>query len=402
MKVLVAHNHYLLEGGEDQVYRNEIDLLQSNGVTVHSTSFDNESILSTNKVIIGLNTIWSVDSYRQISNLIRKVKPDLAHFHNTFPLLSPSVYYACHSQNVPVVQTLHNYRLLCPSALFLRNGQICEECVGKVFAWPGIRHKCYHNSHLATFSVAAMQACHRVVSTWQKQVDCYISMTEFMKKKLITGGIPSEKIAVKPNFVFPDPGGKQSIGDYAIFVGRLSAEKGTNILLDAWRNCSVIPLKVVGGGPELKKIQTYLLEQGLHEVELKGQVERSDVYSMMKNARFLLVPSVCYESFPLTIVEAFSNGLPVIASRLGAMVEIIEDGVTGILFSPGDTNDLTRKIKWAWHNPDRMREMGNNARQEFERKYTAKHNLNMLTDIYQKVISNKLARSQNKLRLRVR
>jgi glycosyltransferase involved in cell wall biosynthesis len=318
--------------------------------------------------------------------MLRDTKPDLVHFHNTFPLISPSAYYACGKAGVPVVQTLHNYRLLCPAAIFFRNGQVCEDCLDKILPWPGVLHACYRASHAETAITAMMLATHRWLKTWQRKVDVYVALTEFARQKFIQGGLPAEKIVVKPNFVHSDPGKREQAGEYAIFVGRLAPEKGVHTLLKAWQRLKDVPLKVFGDGPLLSDLQDFIRRENLECLELVGQIMHEDVLAPMKGARFLVFPSGCYENFPAAVVEAFACGVPVVASRLGAMAEIVEDGRTGLLFDTAAPEDLAAKVRWAVEHRDEMNGMGQNARRAYEKKYTAEKNYRMLLDIYVRAI----------------
>jgi glycosyltransferase involved in cell wall biosynthesis len=306
----------------------------------------------------------------------------VAHFHNTFLRISPSAYYACRAAGVPVVQTLHNYRLLCPAATFYRAGGVCEACLGRLVPWPGVVHSCYRGSPAASGVVTAMLTTHNLLRTWTRLVDVYIALTEFARQKFIEGGLPAEKIIVNPNFVDPDPGLRESDGSYALFVGRISPEKGVRLLLRAWQGLKGKPLKIVGNGPLIDEVRAFVQQQRLECVEVLGPHPREEVLSLMKQARFLVFPSEWYECFPLTIAEAFACGVPVIASRLGAMAEIIEEGRSGLHFTPGDPEDLLAKVEWAYTHPPEMVQMGRRARQEFEAKYTAERNYERLRNVY--------------------
>ncbi|RMD58704.1 glycosyltransferase family 1 protein, partial [Candidatus Parcubacteria bacterium] len=222
--------------------------------------------------------------------------------------------------------------------------------------------------------------------TWTEQVDCYIALTEFARRKFIEGGLPAEKVAVKPNFVYPDPGEGRHEGDYALFVGRLSPEKGVRTILQAWRLLEGVPLKVVGDGPLRAGIEAFVRREGLEQVEVLGRRPREEVFRLMREARVLVFPSECYENFPMAVAEAFACGLPVIASRLGAMAEIVEDRRTGLLFEPGVPEDLAVKVEWAWNHPKEMAEMGREARREYQEKYTAEQNYEMLMQIYRSIL----------------
>lgn len=297
---------------------------------------------------------------------------------------------------MPVVQTLHNYRLICPNALFLREGKVCEDCLGKTIPYPALLHSCYRRSFAATAVTVAMLVFHRLLGTWRNQVDVYIALTEFARQKFIQGGLPAEKIVVKPNFIDPDPGERSSQGDYALFVGRLAVEKGVSNLLAAWQHLPDVPLKIAGDGPLLDQLRAQSEALGLRQVEFLGRRDHDSVIDLMKGARFIVFPSVYYEGFPVTIVEAFACGLPVIASRLGAMQEIIQHGRTGLHFTPADPQDLAQKVREAWSNPGLTLEMGHNARAEYDAKYTAERNYQMLMQIYQTAIERNRARKPSK------
>jgi len=349
MKIVIVHNKYLLPGGEDHVFNLEATLLN-----------------------------------RYSHKVVKYVRD----FHNTFPLISPSVYSACVRAGVPVIQTLHNFRLICPAATLFRDGQVCEDCLGRLSPWPGIRHACYRKSRLQTSIVAGMLMAHNWHKTYKNNVDRYIALTKFGRQKFIEGGLPAEKIVVKPNFIYPDPGQGEERNGYALFVGRTSKEKGILTLLRAWSQMAGHPLKIVGNGELRSHVETYIEREKLNDIEVLGQRKHEDVLKLMKAARLLIFPSVWYEGFPVTIVEAFATGLPVVASRLGSMEEIIEEDRTGILFKPGDEVELAEKIAQVWAHPRILDEMGKEARLEYERKYTAETNYQQLIKIYESAISS--------------
>jgi len=388
MKILLVHNHYIQPGGEDAVFEAEVSLLRKNRHKVSIFIEDNSKLKKINPLKVAIETIWSKNSLTEIQKLIKKEKPNVVHFHNTFLRISPAAYYACKEAGVPVVQTLHNYRLICPGALLFRKGRVCEQCVGKAIPWPGVLHGCWRNSRAGTALVTTMLVVHRLLKTWTEKVDIYIALTEFARKKFIEGGLPAEKIMVKPNFVEPDPGAKDyKIGDYVLFVGRLSQEKGLFTLLKAWKLVKNIPLKIVGDGPLRESLENFVNCANLNKkVEFLGRCSRKEVIQLMHKAQFLVFSSEWYECFPMTIAEAFACGLPVVVSRLGAMAEIVENGCTGLHFNAGDTEDLAAKVEWAWTHPQEMAEMGREARREYEAKYTAERNYEMLMEIYRKAI----------------
>lgn len=386
MKILLAHNRYQMPGGEDEVFRSEAELLRSAGHEVVEYVRDNHEIQEYgiwDKATLSLRTVWAWDSARELTAILKREKPDVAHFHNTFPLISPAAYYACREASVPVVQTLHNPRLLCPAATLFREGHLCELCLGKSLPWPGVIHACYRRSRIQTSVVAGMHATHRWLGTWQNEVYIFICSTAFYRKKFTEGGLPQEKIALKPHFIAADAGVRQGSGTYALFIGRLAPEKGVGTLINAWKSLKGRPIKIRGQGPLLPEVQN-LQSQGGPEIDLVPRLERAELMNLIKGARFLVWPSLgYYETFGLVAVEAFACGVPVIASRIGVMEEIVRDGRTGLHFTPGDPEDLAAKVEWAWTHDQEMEEMGRNARAEYELKYTAEKNYQMLMEIYQ-------------------
>ena len=386
----MIHNEYQQRGGEDAVVEAEAQLLTENGHTVVRYRRKNDELEDRHGLVslkTAIETVWAARSYREVSSLLANEKPDAAHFHNTLPLISPAAYYACAEARVPVVQTLHNYRLLCPSATLMREGKVCEACLGRSLAWPGVVHACYRGSRAATAAVAAMLTVHRAMGTWQQKVKVYVALSEFARRKFVEGGLPPEHIVVKPNFIGCDPGPKKERGEYALYVGRLSQEKGPQVLLKAWARLRVaIPLRIAGAGPLEKELGREIAAKRLNEVNLLGQVDSQVVTGLFHGARFLLLPSLCYENFPLTVAQAFACGVPVIASRLGSVAEIVADGMTGLHFSAGDDADLAAKVEWAWTHPEQMQDMGRQARAEYEAKYTAKRGLDNLMSVYRQAL----------------
>ncbi len=392
MKILLVHNTYQDQGGEDVVLRQERQLLRNAGHEVSEYLRHNSEIkqYSTARrfTLIG-RTIWASDSHRDFTALLQSNRPDVVHVHNTFPLISPSIYWALRDQNIPVVQTLHNYRLFCPGANFYRDGKICEDCIDGKF-WRGVKHGCYRNSRLETAPVAMMLMVHHARKTWAEMVDRYIVLTAFARSRFVKAGLPADKIVVKPNCVDPDPGQRTGEGSYALCVGRVSQEKGVPTLLKAWRQLPrSFNLRIIGDGPARAQLQSEAAAYGLSNVTFLGQQPRERVVEAMKGAKFLIFPSELYENLPLTIIEAFACGVPVLASRLGAMQEIVEDGLTGLFFRPGDAEDLALTVSRAWQQPEYMHPLGERARIEYETRYTAEANCQRLLDIYQQVIDNR-------------
>jgi len=371
------------------VFQAEKDLMRYFGHEVAEYTVNNADLNNLNPIMAALDTIWSIKSQKDIKSIIKNFRPQLVHFHNTFLLMSPASYYSVKNAGIPVVQTLHNYRLLCSNARLYRNNEVCELCIGKTPPWPGIKYKCWRDSKLQTSVVVAMLTFHRWLKTWRNQVDVYIALTEFARHKFIEGGIPAEKIVVKPNFLNKDPGYSETRDNYALFVGRLSSEKGLLTLIETWKEFPNEKLKIVGDGTLLGRLEQMVNDEKLSKVEMLGYVENDRVLDLMKNAAFLVFPSQWYEGFPMTIIEAFACGLPVIASRLGAMEEIIDDKFTGLLYKTGDPEHLANKIDWAFSNPEKLIEIGKNARRDFEEKFTPEKNYQALLDIYQRALDGK-------------
>jgi glycosyltransferase involved in cell wall biosynthesis len=391
MKVLVIHNRYQQPGGEDVVAVHESRLLESQGHTVVSYDRSNHELknLSMSKRILLLKDIvYSGDSKREIEIILDREKPDVVHVHNTFMMISPSVYEACGEAGVPVLQTLHNYRLVCPGWTLSRDGKICEDCVENGL-WNSIWHACYRDSRMMTAAIAGMLQFHRLSGTWENSIDGYIALSEFARSKFIDGGLPRNKIHVKPNFVESDPGAKKEVGEFALFVGRLSPEKGIHTLIKAWAKIkNHIPLVIVGDGPLRDSLEIEVASQQNSSVTFRGWLPRAEVLAAMKRAAFVVTPSVWYEGFPMTIAEAFACGTPVICSRLGSMQEIVDDHRTGLHFNSGDAEDLSFKVSWVLDHPAELTEMGKAARKEYENRYTAEKNYDLLMDIYRQTIGN--------------
>ena len=390
MKILIVHNSYQQPGGEDTVFRQERDLLRRAGhevLTYEKSNFEVDEYTGVKKFALIRDVMWNSSTRREFGQMLSENKPDVVHVHNTFMRISPSIYSACAEEGIPVVQSLHNYRLLCPGTNFFRAGKACEECVTHSM-WRGIAHGCYHESSVATATVAAMLKLHRVLGTWENLVHSYVALSEFSRQRFIAGGLPAEKISVKPNFVDPDPGPRQSDGDYGIFVGRLSEEKGLETLLAGFALTPKVPLIIVGDGPPLKSLKQLASSRSLTNVVFRGRLPRQETWSLVKGARFLIQPSECYENFPMAVAEAFACGTPVLCSRLGAMQEIVSDRRTGLHFNVEDPQDLAAKVMWAWEHRTDMAQMGKAARAEFEAKYTAEKNYRMLMELYQRAIGS--------------
>jgi glycosyltransferase involved in cell wall biosynthesis len=384
MKVLLIHNYYQLTGGEDAVFANEMALLKKNGHDVFIYTVDNASITTVfAKLCLLFNITFSFSQYRKVKKTLQTELPAVVHVHNYFPLISPAVFYACKKSGIPVVHTLHNYRAICPTALLMHDGKINETSL-KGSTWWTVTKRVYRNSFIGSLALACMAELHKLLGTWQTKVDGFIALTEFSRQKYIEAGWPAEKILVKPNFIedpFDTATTLRKVGGYALYVGRLSEEKGINILLDAWTSVD-LPLKVIGDGPLKSSVES----NALASVVYLGLKKKDEVLALIKNADFIIMPSTWYETFGMVIIEAFACGTPVLASRLGSLQTIIVDDVTGLHFEAGNPVDLAEKAQWMVDNPAVVKQMGANARKEYLAKYTPEKNLTLLMDIYQQAI----------------
>lgn len=390
-RILIAHNRYRHRGGEDSVVEAEIALLRAHGHEVTTYLRSNDDIERVSSVALARQTLWSSDTVRDLSELVRDFRPDIIHAHNTFPLISSSLYWAAAQAEVPVVQTLHNFRLMCLNGMFLRDGRACEDCLDRV-PWRGVTHKCYRDSRAASLVAAATLTLHRGVGTYRNKIMRYIALNEFCRRKFIEGGLPAGRIAVKPHFVdFPAPADIPRNG--FLFVGRLSPEKGLTTLIEAAALLPHVSLRVAGEGP-----QSFLLNNAPGVTHL-GSLPTGAVRQEMNRALALVVPSISYETFGLVIVESFATATPVIASRIGPLAELVRDGETGLLVEPGNPRDLADKMTWARAHPERMAAMGLNARIQYEQEFSADKNYRQLLHIYQQAIAE-AGRSQEESRVR--
>lgn len=383
MKVLLVHERYQSPGGEDYVFEAEAALLESRGHEVERYTEHNDRIEEMSSIAVALDTVWSRSARRRLAEMVERERPDVVHFHNTFPLISPAVYRPVAAAGAAVVQTLHNFRPICPMAQLFRDGGPCEDCVGRAVPWPGVLHACYRDSRSASAVVAAMIATHRRLGTWREGPDLYVALTRFARDRFVAGGFPEEKIVVKPNFADVDPGVGEGPGGHAAFVGRLSPEKGVEVLLEAWERLDAdIPLRILGDGPLRDLVRDAAARDP--RVEWLGWLGREEVFGTLREARFLVFPSIWYETFGLGMVEAFAVGRPVIASDRGAMADLVEDGRTGRLIAAGDAAALAGAVETLWSDPARAAEMGGRARGEYEARYTPERGYEALLTTYRK------------------
>ena len=380
MRILVAHNQYHYRGGEDTVVDAEVALLRRYGHQVEVYRRDNAELSRMSMQETARATLWSRRTLDDLERIVERFAPDLVHAHNIFPLISPSLYAGARRHRLPVVQTLHNFRLLCPQAMLVRDGRSCTACVGHL-PWRGMLHRCYRQSLVQTSAVAAMLMLHRLRRTWQRDVTRYIVLNQMCRDLFASGGLPLEKLVIKPNFVVAHgrPAWAQRSG--GLFIGRLSDEKGLHVLIQAMQQLPGHRIAVYGKGP----LQALVMDApGL---DYRGFQTPDVLARRMHSASYLVMPSTGVESFGLVAVEAFACGTPVIATRQGGMLELVVHGKTGLLVAPGDPDELARAIAFAEQHPNRMRAMGQAAWEAYLAHYTPERNYEQLLHIYQQAIA---------------
>lgn len=383
LRVLFVHNFYKQSGGEDAVVRQEIALLRRMGHDVAIYSVHNDDIRTLlDKIRVFWRTTYNRAQKKNLQRAIARHRPDIVHVHNFFPQLSPSIFDACQDARVPCVMTLHNFRILCPTAFLYHDEKVRERSLTHSCWWT-VPLRVYRGSLLGTFAVARMVEHHKRIGTWNRKVNKFIALTEFAVDKFVEGGISRDLFAIKGNALLEQvatpPESCPRHG--ALFVGRLSEEKGIRNLLSAWKSLSY-PLKIVGDGPLAAEVAA----ANVPSVSSLGRLAPELVGSEMENAAFLVLPSTWYEMFPMVIPEAFSRGLPVVVSRLPGLSSLIEEGVTGLSFDPRCPEDLRTKVEWAIQHPAEMASMGSNARQRYLTHYTPQANYEKLVAIYQDVV----------------
>ena len=385
-RVLQVHTRYRQAGGEDEVVASEKRLLEEAGLVVAQIVFDNPSPggsrVSLAPLRQGISALWSSQAATIVREAIRANRSQVVHVHNTFVSASPSVYGAAAASNVPVVQTLHNYRLVCPAATLDRAGRPCTDCVGRSIPLPAVIHSCYRGSRAQSAVVAAALAVGRAKRTYSRRIGAYLALTVFQRDLLIQGGLPADKIRVLPNFLEPDPGMGEGPRSGFLFVGRLAEEKGLTTLL---RASAMAPglVKIAGEGP-LAPLVEAAARAG--DLDAMGHLQRDEVFTQMRASIATVLPSVWFEGLPVSVLEAYATGTPVIASGIGSLAEVVKDGVTGLLAKPGDERDLADRLSWAGSHPVEMARMGANARREYETKYRGGVHLAGLMDTYQRLI----------------
>ncbi len=385
MIILAVHNRYRYRGGEDRVFDAECALLEARGHRVIRYVEDNARIAGMSKLRLACLAVWNRRAYRELRALIGRERPTLVHFHNTFPLLSAAVLRAARDAGVPAVQTLHNYRMVCPNGLLWRGGKPCRQCVGRGFPWSGVRYGCYRRSRAATLLAALSLVARRALGAWHDEVEAYIVPSCFSRSVLAEAGLPERKIFVKPNFVDPDPGMGNGSGGYAVYLGRLSEEKGVEVLLEAWRRMRAPRrLIVAGDGPLAERVRA---SSGQWGIEARGPVSRDEAFSLLRGAAVLVAPSLCYESCPMAVLEAFAAGTPVVASDLGGLAELVRPGETGWPAPAGDAAALGGVLEAVLSDPSGLVALRGTARRAYLERYTAEANYRQLMAIYERAMS---------------
>jgi glycosyltransferase involved in cell wall biosynthesis len=383
MKILLCHSYYIQRGGEDRSFEEERELLVAAGHDVIEYVRNNDELQDMGAMATASKTLWNRRAAADMAELVRHERPEVVHCTNTFPLISPAVCHVAHRGGAAVVYALRNYRLLCASPYLMRDSRPCEDCLGRAIPWPAIAHRCYRDSAVASAAVAAMQVLHRTLGTWRRKVDAFFTLTEFARQKFVQAGFAPESVHVKHNSVQPDPGRGDGAGGYVAFAGRLSPEKGLTTLLEAWRQDATLPpLKIVGDGPLYSQAQVAAASDS--RIEALGRLSEPEVHRIFGRAMAVVVPSLWYETFGRTVAEAFAGGTPVIASRLGALAELVEHGRTGWHFAAGNAADLAAAVRGVAHLPGgAMAGFRARARTEYEQRFTPQRNYARLMEIYE-------------------
>jgi glycosyltransferase involved in cell wall biosynthesis len=378
-----VHNAYRQRGGEDEVVESEVAMLRGHGHDVRLFTASNAGISERGAPAAALKSVWNHWVYRDMLALLRAWPADVVHLHNTFPILSSAAHRAARTAGAAVVQTLHNYRLLCVNGLLFRRGRPCEACVGRALPWPGALRGCYRDSRLASAAAVVAVAAARALGVTGRAVDRFVVGSRFAAEKLVAGGLPREKVAVRANFLHPDPGPGGGAGGYALFVGRLVPEKGVRPLLDAWRRLGErLPLRVVGGGPLADEVER--AARDIPGVSRLGELPRDAVAEQMGEAAFLVMPSLWYETFGRVGMEAMARGTPIAAARIGAVAELVDEGRTGVTFAPGDVDGLVAAVERLLADPGALVAMRGASRLRFEERHTAARHYPELIGVYER------------------
>jgi glycosyltransferase involved in cell wall biosynthesis len=396
VRVLIVHNSYEFAGGEDEAVEADHMLLAAHG---HETMRFTRSFAdivnrgwSTGDPRIAAEAMWSRGSYDELRDLARRWRPDVAHFHNIFPLISPSAYSACRREGIPVVQTLHNYRLVCPAGNLLRDGRTCELCVGRI-PWRAVRYRCYRGSRGQSAALASILSAHRVLRTWTRRIDAYVALSEFGRQVFVRGGLPAERIFVRPNAVRAATPTARAPARSALYVGRLSEEKGIRVLLEAWAHVVNVPLTIIGDGPLRSEVESAVASRAIPNVTVTGALSHDEVLTRLACAGMLVFPSVCQETFGLVVAEALSAGVPVIATNIGAQAEAVKHNVSGLLVQPHDPAALAEAVNNLATDTSLAERLSRGAREEFVARFSADRSYAILMSIYEQIRGGDRGRS---------
>jgi glycosyltransferase involved in cell wall biosynthesis len=382
--IVTVHNCYREPGGEDEAWRAECRMLEERGHRVIRFTEDNRRIAGMGRLQLARLTLWNGAAGRALKSLLERERPQVVHFHNTFPLLSASVLHAARHSGAALVQTLHNFRLICSNALLFRAGAPCRKCLGRRLPWPGLRHACYRGSRAATALAAGALLARRLSGTWHDGIDAYIVLSEFARAVFAAAGVPEDKLLVKPNCVYRDPGPGDGRGGHVLFLGRLSEEKGLRTLVEAWRRLRPARrLKIAGQGPLAAWLRERLAEP---DIEWLGALPHEQALEALRDASLLAVPSLCYEGSPMVVLEALAAGTPVLASDIGSLPEFVHPGRTGWLAPPGDVEAWSATLRQVLSDAGPLAAMRGPARLEYERRYTAEVSYQSLMRIYRQAV----------------
>lgn len=392
MKILVVHNYYgaSAPSGENKAVDNEIELLRRHHHDVIVAARYSDEIRkhgNRGDLTGALSFVWNPSSKRKLAETVEQVKPDIVHVHNVFPLHSPSIFYGI--KNVPVVYTLHNYRLGCAAGTATRNNRLCFDCFERHSVMPAIKYGCYRNSRAATMPMAVSIALHKMLHTWTSHVGAFVTLTEFQRNVMVNFGLPVDRLFVKPHFgVIPDSvidWGKRE--EKVVFIGRLYEAKGIHLAINAWKKMgdNAPQLEIIGDGPLRKELEETVTAFHLHsKIKFTGQIPHNEAMVKLSAAKMLLLPSLCPEGFPMVVHEAYARGVPVAASNAGSLQSLVKENQTGILFSPGNVDEIASHITSVWNNNELLHLMQKNAINEFTEHYTGEKNHAILMDIYSK------------------
>lgn len=387
LRILMIHNRYLIPAGEDASTDLQVQLLEAAGHEVHLLEDTNERVTELGLAHTAVRSLWSSEAHAAVGDVLSHGDFDVVHVQNSFPLFSPSVLYAAASHNVPVVHSLRNFRLLCPQGMLHRAGGVCTDCVGKRFAWPGVRHRCYRNSAAGSMTVATMAAGHAAAGTWRSKVFRYVAPSRSARDVYVGAGWARGAIRVIPNFVYPDPGVGSHAGGFALFLGRLEVVKGIETLLAAWREHGIdYPLKIAGAGP--LEIDVKAAAANDDQIEFLGAVDRAEAERLLGDASIVVVPTLGVETFGRVAAEALARGTPAIVADHGGLSEIVTDGETGLTFPPGDAESFAGKVKQLVADKAGLEHMVAACREAYQSRYAGEQVLDEWIDLYREAVAS--------------